>query len=92
VQKPERVLITTPSLVMSVFPIMMAKAKGFYRDDGLAADLIVMRTDLTIRAVISGEAEFSTPFPTALRAILSGYPMRVVMGLMAASDFGQTDN
>jgi ABC-type nitrate/sulfonate/bicarbonate transport system substrate-binding protein len=64
VQKPERVLVTTP--FAGVFPIMMAKEKGFYRDDGLDADLILMRTDLTIKAVISGEAEFSTPFPTAL--------------------------
>jgi ABC-type nitrate/sulfonate/bicarbonate transport system substrate-binding protein len=83
---PRKVLIGTTGIQMATFPVMITKSQGFYRDEGLEVDLVVMRPDLAIKAVVTGDVHFATPFTNAIRAAMSGYPMRMLMALMTGTD------
>jgi len=82
----QKMLIGTTGIQMATFPVMITKAKGYYRDEGLDVELVVMRPDLAIKAVVTGDVHFSTPFTNAVRAAMSGYPMRMLMALMTGTD------
>ena len=82
----QKILIGTTGIQMATFPVMITKARGFYRDEGLDVELVVMRPDLAIKAVVTGDVHFSTPFTNAIRAAMSGYPMRMLMALMTGTD------
>lgn len=83
---PQKVLVGTTSIQMAIFPVMIAKAEGYYRDEGLDVDLILMRPDLAIKSVVTGDVTFSAPFTNAVRAAMSGYPIRILMALMTGTD------
>ena len=83
---PQKILIGTTGIQMAIFPVMIAKSEGYYRDEGLDVDLVVMRPDLTIKAVVTGDVSFSAPFTNAVRAAMSGYPIRILMALMTGTD------
>jgi NitT/TauT family transport system substrate-binding protein len=83
---PQKILIGTTGIQMAIFPVMIAKAEGYYRDEGIDVDLIVMRPDLAIKSVVTGDVSFSAPFTNAVRAAMSGYPIRILMALMTGTD------
>ena len=83
---PQKVLVGNTSIQMAIFPVMIAKAEGYYRDEGLDVDLILMRPDLAIKSVVTGDVTFSAPFTNAVRAAMSGYPIRILMALMTGTD------
>ncbi|MEX0805399.1 MAG: ABC transporter substrate-binding protein [Candidatus Binatia bacterium] len=83
---PQKILIGTTGIQMAIFPVMIAKSEGYYRDEGLDVDLVVMRPDLAIKAVVTGDVSFSAPFTNAVRAAMSGYPIRILMALMTGTD------
>jgi NitT/TauT family transport system substrate-binding protein len=82
----QKVLVGTTGIQMAIFPLMIAKAEGYYRDEGLDLDLVVMRPDLAIKSVVTGDVSFSAPFTNAVRAAMSGYPIRILMALMTGTD------
>jgi ABC-type nitrate/sulfonate/bicarbonate transport system substrate-binding protein len=63
---------------MVVIAFTAAKEKGYYRDEGLDVNLVVMRDTLGISAVIGGNADFATMSGAGLTAILGGVPLRFV--------------
>jgi NitT/TauT family transport system substrate-binding protein len=82
----QKVLIGTTGIQMAIFPAMVAKSEGYYRDEGLDVDLLVMRPDLAIKSVVTGDVSFSAPFTNAVRAAMSGYPIRILMAMMTGTD------
>ena len=82
----QKILIGTTGIQMATLPLMITNTKGYYRDEGLDVELVVMRPDLAIKAVVTGDVHFSTPFTNAIRAAMSGYPMRMLMALMTGTD------
>jgi ABC-type nitrate/sulfonate/bicarbonate transport system substrate-binding protein len=82
----QKILVGTTGIQMAIFPVMIAKAEGFYRDEGLDLDLVVMRPDLAIKSVVTGDVTFSAPFTNAVRATMSGDPIRILMALMTGTD------
>src|SRR5215510_1468795 len=68
--------IAVPTLSMVVIAFMTAKGKGYYREEGLDVDLVVMRDTLGISALIGGNADFASMSGAGLTAILGGVPLR----------------
>jgi NitT/TauT family transport system substrate-binding protein len=68
--------VAVPTLSMVVIAFTAAKEKGYYRDEGLDVDLVVMRDTLGISAVIGGNADFATMSGAGLTAIIGGVPLR----------------
>jgi ABC-type nitrate/sulfonate/bicarbonate transport system substrate-binding protein len=72
------VRVAVPTLTMVVIAFTVAKEKGYYRDEGLDVDLVVMRDTLGISALIGGNAEFASMSGAGLTAMLGGVPLRFV--------------
>jgi NitT/TauT family transport system substrate-binding protein len=72
------VRVAVPTLSMVVIAFTTAKEKGYYRDEGLDVDLVVMRDTLGIPAMMNGNVDFATLSGAGLTAILGGAPLRFV--------------
>ena len=59
-------------------PKLIAQSKGFFRAEGLEAEMIQMNPRLAATAVVSGEAAFSDAFTSVFRGILQGLPIKLV--------------
>src|SRR5262245_15661320 len=68
--------IAVPTLSMVVIAFTTAKEKGYYREEGLDVELVVMRDTLGISALIGGNVDFASMSGAGLTAILGGVPLR----------------
>ena len=62
----------------SAMPQYMAQGKGYFKAEGLDAELIQMNPRLAATAVVNGDVAFATPFTSTFRGILQGFPMKLV--------------
>jgi ABC-type nitrate/sulfonate/bicarbonate transport system substrate-binding protein len=74
-----RILVSAPSLSLTWFPAFLAREQGFYRAEGLDVDFVVMKPQVALQAVVSGDVGYTTTLGSTIRAAIRGLPMRVVM-------------
>ena len=67
--------------------LIAAQRYGFFRAQGLEAELIVMRPSVSLQTLIAGDLDYSTVLASAARASVSGLPLRIVMALTVGQDF-----
>lgn len=77
----ERAIIGTPSHGLFEFPVVVALKKGFYRDEGLAADKVQMQPAIGVKALVSGDIDYLLAWGSTLRAAVTGVPVKVVSGM-----------
>lgn len=82
-----RVLISSSSKTLSWFPIFVAKEKGFYKDEALDVDFVIMNNRLALQALVTGDLAYTTAVGSVVRGALRGLPMRVVMTLSEQPNF-----
>src|ERR1044071_4549321 len=70
--------IAVPSYSMSLIAFMIAKEKGYYRQEDLDVNFVLMTAPLASRALIGGNVEFATVGGSALTGILAGAPLRLL--------------
>jgi NitT/TauT family transport system substrate-binding protein len=63
----------------------VAQHRGFFKDEGLHADIVVMGAGPSIAALINGDIDFTLLTGTVIRAAIRGFPVRLVAGLMTSS-------
>ncbi len=85
-QKTQKIRIGMSSRSMFSLPMIVAASHGFYRSEGLEAELIVMGPSVAVQAIIAGELDFASPFSSSTRAAMMGMPIRNVMVVMTATD------
>lgn len=71
-----RVAIPAPSITQIAF--YTGIDKGYYQEEGLEVQLILMRAPVANVAVIAGEVQFSTVPTAGLGAALKGAPLRIL--------------
>ena len=74
---PVRVGVPSPSV--SYFPVIVAARKGFFAQEGIPAEFIVMKPSIISAALSNGEIHFTTATGTAAGAILRGFPFKIVV-------------
>ena len=62
-------------------PYFVALERGFFREEGLAAEIILMKAIQTIQSLLGGSIEFGTATGTAVSAAVNGSDVRVVSAL-----------
>ena len=70
---------------MIFLPAGVAQRKGFFKDEGLDADIVVMGASPSIAALSNGDIDFTLLTGTVIRAAIRGLPVRLVAGLMTSS-------
>lgn len=63
----------------------VAQHKGFFRDEGLDTDIVVMTAPASIAALTNGELDYTLLTGSVIRAAIRGLPLRLVAGLMSSS-------
>jgi NitT/TauT family transport system substrate-binding protein len=65
-----------PAVNMSVISFSTAVEKGFYRDEGLRVELVLMPAPVATRALIAGETDFAAVGGATMPAVIQGAPLR----------------
>jgi len=82
-----RLIVSAPSKSLTWFPAALAKERGFFRDEGLDVDFVIMNPRLALQAVISGDVAYTTALGSTIRAAIRGIPLRVVLTICEKPHF-----
>lgn len=77
-QAVEKAVIALGSITGVFAPHVLAEQKGFFREEGLAVELPVMRANLLAPAMLVGEVDYNGQVAPSVRNTLMGMPIRVV--------------
>ena len=83
----KRIRIGMPNRGATTLGLTAAQFQGFFRAQGLYAELIVMRPSSSLQTLMAGDLDFSTVLASGARAGVSGLPLRIVMTLTVGQDF-----
>jgi ABC-type nitrate/sulfonate/bicarbonate transport system substrate-binding protein len=73
-----KVRVAIPSESMAQIAFYVGIEKGYYKQEGLDVELILMRAPVANLSLIGGDVNFSTVPAAALNAALRGAPLRVI--------------
>jgi NitT/TauT family transport system substrate-binding protein len=79
--------VAVPSFSMSLVAFMAAKERGYYRQEGLDVNFVLMPAAIASRALIAANVEFATVGGSALTASLGGAPLRMLFSSFNRSLF-----
>ena len=74
----ENLRVSFASFGVIYYPHFVAKELGYYRDEGLNVEVIVMPGGLATQALVAGDLHFSTSSGSSLNASLRGIKLKVV--------------
>jgi ABC-type nitrate/sulfonate/bicarbonate transport system substrate-binding protein len=83
----KKIRIGMPNRGVPNLGLMAAQRYGFFRTQGLDAELIVMRPSSSLQTLVAGDLDYSTVLASGARAAVSGIPLRIVMTLTVGQDF-----
>lgn len=83
----KRIRVGMPNRGATTIGLAAAQTYGFFRAQGLFAELIVMRPSTSLQTLMSGDLDFSTALASGARAAVSGLPLRIVMTFTTGQDF-----
>lgn len=75
----ESVKVGIPSLTVTMLPLAVAKERGYFQQEGLSVDLVLMPAALNIKVLLGGELDYATTVGSAVVAAVRGIDTRVVM-------------
>ena len=79
-----RVAPSSPGLAS--WPVQLAVKEGFFAKEGLTAEIIVMRTNTGIAALVTGAIDFTTAGGSAIRAAVNGAPLKMILNITKKAD------
>ena len=81
----DTIRISVTNFNMSFLPSGLAVKRGFFREEGLEAEVIRMNGNVAITALASGDTDYTMIFGSVVRAAIRGLPMKVVASLIDGS-------
>lgn len=75
----EQVKTVIPRATLNYLSVPVAEVKGYFRDQGLENQTIVIPGSTAIAALVSGNVDYSGAGGTGMRAALRGAPIKAVM-------------
>jgi NitT/TauT family transport system substrate-binding protein len=79
VASAEQVRTVIPRATLNYLSVAVAEAKGYFRDQNLDNQTIVIPGSTAIAALVSGNVDFSGAGGTGMRAALRGAPIKAIM-------------
>jgi len=72
---------------VSTLPLEITARKGFFRDEGLEALAITMRTSIAVNALLSRSVDYATPSTSVIKAAAAGLPVKLIAVLLGRPDY-----
>jgi len=82
----ERIRVAPSSPGLAAWPVHLAAKEGFFGREGLSPEIIVMRTNTGIAALVTGSVDFTTAGGSAMRAAVNGAPLKMVLNVNKKAD------
>ena len=79
----KKVRLAVPTKSVSFLAFYVAHRKGFYRDEGLDLEPILMQPSLASTAVLTGDLDYNGAVTGVIGAAVSGRPMKAVLFTVA---------
>ena len=86
VRAQERIRIAPSSPGLAAWPVHLAAKEGFLAREGLSPEIIVMRTNTGIAALVTGSVDFTTAGGSAMRAAVNGAPLKMILNVNKKAD------
>jgi NitT/TauT family transport system substrate-binding protein len=77
--RAENIKIGLPSVTITAMPFFVAKEHGFFQQEGLSADMVVMPASLNIKVLLAGDIQYAATIGSAVAAAIRGINVRTVM-------------
>ena len=68
----------TSATITTALPLWVAQKNGFFKQEGLDAEIIRTNANVGMSALLSGNIDYVTLFSSVVRAAIQGVPVRVV--------------
>jgi len=75
----ENIKIGLPSVTITAMPFFVAKELGFFQQEGLNAEMVVMPASLNIKVLLAGDIQYAATIGSAVAAAIRGINVRTVM-------------
>jgi len=75
------IVIATSSMTLTSVPYFVAIDKKFFEKEGLAAQYVVMRSDIAVKGLLTEDVDYNQSVSSVLRAGVAGAPMVTVAGI-----------
>jgi NitT/TauT family transport system substrate-binding protein len=75
----ENIKIGLPSVTITAMPFFVAKEHGFFQQEGLNAEMVVMPAALNIKVLLAGEIQYAATIGSAVAAAIRGINVRTIM-------------
>src|SRR5687767_5392457 len=77
--KAENIKIGLPSVTITAMPFFVAKEHGFFQQEGLSAEMVVMPASLNIKVLLAGDIQYAATIGSAVAAAIRGINVRTDM-------------
>jgi NitT/TauT family transport system substrate-binding protein len=81
----DRTRISVSSLDSAFLTPAVAQKRGFFKEEGIEAEIIRMNANVSITATATGDIDYTTIFGSVVRGALRGLPIRVVASFLDSS-------
>jgi ABC-type nitrate/sulfonate/bicarbonate transport system substrate-binding protein len=75
----ETIKIGLPSVTITAMPFFVAKEQGFFQQEGLNGEMVVMPASLNVKVLLAGEIQYAATIGSAVAAAIRGINVRTVM-------------
>ncbi|HUR71788.1 MAG TPA: ABC transporter substrate-binding protein [Candidatus Limnocylindrales bacterium] len=86
VSAQDKLRISPSSPGLASWPVHLAAKEGFFTREGLTSEIIVMRTNTGIAALVTGSIDFTTAGGSAMRAAVNGAPLKMILNITKKAD------
>ncbi len=84
-QAEDKIRVSISSVDVAFLTGGVAQEKGFFKEEGLDAEVIRMNANVSITALASGDIDYTLIFGSVVRAAIQGFPVKVVAAFMDSS-------
>ena len=74
----DKIKIGVANYNLSNLSVGVAQRKGFFREEGIEAELIALRTGVVVAALASGDLDYSTLIGAIVGAAVKGSPLKLI--------------
>ena len=85
-ENPALVNVSIPSLSFDQAPYVIARDKGYFRQEGIDPRFILMHSAIASKALITKDIDFNTSGSPAINTALAGFPVRAVFANGSRTD------
>jgi NitT/TauT family transport system substrate-binding protein len=85
--QPKKVRFSVSSISISEIPFKIAQVKGFYREEGLNVEVILIRGNVGFQALLGGSVDYTSASGSTIAAAVRGIPVKLVFICAAKPQF-----